>query len=153
MSGTDWSAALRDIYPTPGTRIKQWVVDENRESDWVRATCPVVDVPLHTDNCVGDGLESERDAEYGPPMGTYEDRRLYCRNYGVTLWTYLNHDSCYTCGDLHEATADRPDIAAWRVLRDARPPITTDRSLLSDEIAPELHMAENPIYAFTRGRS
>jgi len=110
-----WNDVMRDYYPLPGTRIKQYVLEERREAAWARSTCPTVHVPAHEDNC-----------ECG------------CRNSGPTPWIDLDHDSCCICGDLHEATRDRTDVQAWLAERAARPPVTTDHDALSDEIEPEM---------------
>jgi len=65
-------ALYRDLYPAAGTRIKQWVVEMQREFAWERETCPRVDVPVHNDNCGGE-----------------------CRNVGTTQWMNLDQDSCH----------------------------------------------------------
>lgn len=140
------NALMKDMYPLPGTLIKQWVVDRRKERAWTEATCPRVEVPPHGDNCAPDGDSYDLDAEYGPPIGGH----IPCRNVGSAIWADLDHDSCYICGDLHAATRDRPDIAAWRAAQAARPPCCTDRSQLSDEIAPDLSQCESPMLAFLR---
>jgi hypothetical protein len=145
---SSFNALMKDLYPIPGERIKQWVVDQRRERDWTVATCPRVEVPPHIDNCTPDGYSYELDAEYGPPIGGY----IPCRNVGSTIWADLDHDSCYVCGDLHVATRARPDIAAWLEVQAARPRCCTDRSQLSDEIAPNLALADSPVLALLRSR-
>jgi len=117
------NALYKDLYPAAGTRIKQWVVEMGRESAWERETCPRVDVPSHNDNCGGG-----------------------CRNVGSTQWMHLNHDSCYDCNDLQDATRERPDVVAWLAERAKRPPITTDREALSEEIAPDWSLTEHPMF-------
>lgn len=112
---------LKDLYPRAGERIKQWVVDDRRAREWVRQTCPRLEVPTHEDNC---GSE--------------------CRNTGSALWVDLNHDSCHDCGELMDATRDRPDVAAWRADCDARPKSCADRAKLSDEIEPNRALALHP---------
>lgn len=126
---TSYDQLLRDVYPLPGTRLKQWVVDLQREQEWERSTCPTVSVPDHSDNT-------------GMP----------CRNQwaGAVPWTHLDHDSCYTCGDLHEAMRTRADVVAWLALKAARPPITSDREALSDEVAPDLSLTDHPLVAMLR---
>lgn len=140
---------LRDLYAAPGTRIKQWVVELRREQAWAAKTCPRIDVPEHIDNCMPLGWDVGFDSEYGPPIGG----RAVCRNVGSTQWTHLDHDSCHTCGDLHEATRSRPDVAAWIALRALRPPITSDREALSDEVAPALELRGHPAIVALTGRS
>ena len=107
---------MKDVYPRPGTRIKQWVVDARREQQWERDTCPRIVMNDHEDNT-------------GAP----------CRNcYGSVPWTYLDHDCCQICGDEHERIRMRPDVQAWLTERAARPAIEPDHSKLSDEIEPDL---------------
>jgi hypothetical protein len=101
---------LMDMYALPGARLKQWVVDSRRNGKWERETCPMVDVPVHDDNC--------------------ESR---CRNSGPTRWSYLDHDACHICNDLMEQAAEWPDIIAWKSERAKLPPIESDRSKLSNE--------------------
>jgi hypothetical protein len=111
----NWAAAMRDLFPRPGARIKQWVVELHREITWEHAACPRVFVAQHDDNT-----------------------GARCRNVDATPWTYLNHDCCNTCSDLHEAAAVWPDVEAWRALRSERPPLTCDdRDALSDEVLPD----------------
>lgn len=115
---TTWAAAMRDLSPRHGERIKQWVVELHREVTWEHLTCPRVFVPQHDDNTAA-----------------------RCRNADATPWTYLNHDYCDTCSDLHEATAVRPDVEAWRALRSERPPIACDdREALSDAVQPDFEV-------------
>lgn len=117
------TSVMKDLYPGPGTTVKQWVVDTWRESRWERETCPVVSVPLHDDNC---GCQ--------------------CRNAGQTRWLYLAHDSCYYCNDLYDAHVGDLDIAAWQMERASRPPICADPDRLSDEIGPPLPiLRDNPV--------
>lgn len=40
---------FKDIYPRPGERIKQWVVDVRREDAWARETCPRFTMDPHND--------------------------------------------------------------------------------------------------------
>lgn len=130
MNVTAFDAVMRDVYPRPGERIKQWVVDTGREQAWERETCPIVTVPDHRDNT---GAE--------------------CRNCGSSAWIYLSHDCCYVCNDQREATATRPDVVAWLAERAARPPIERDHKKLSDEIAPDLSLTAHPtIDAMMRSR-
>lgn len=123
------AAMMKDLYPLPGTRIKQWVVDQRREAAWAAETCPRVGVPRHDDNT---GCE--------------------CRNFGPNLWAWLAHDCCSFCDDLYEYMAGRPDIAAWLVEKAARPAPTSDRSLLSDEIEPDYSLKLNPLFNLVKLR-
>ena len=111
ISVVPFDSMMKDLYPLPGTRLKQWVVDARREAVWVRETCPLVLVPAHDDNC--------------------GDR---CRNVGVTAWAHLNHDSCHECNDLQEGVSREPEIVAWCADLAARPKSTSDLELLSDEV-------------------
>lgn len=149
LTTVSMNETMKDVYPTPGTRIKQWVVDQRKEREWTQATCPRVEVPPHIDNCTPGIYGYELDAEYGPPIGGH----IPCRNVGSAIWVDLDHDSCYVCGDLCAATRNRPDIAAWCVEQAARPRPCVDRSQLSDEIAPDLSMLDNPMLALLRPRS
>lgn len=122
-----FDSLMKDLHPLPGTRIKQWVVDERREHAWERQTCPHVDIPGHDDNT-----------------------DILCRNSGGAPWARLDHDCCSLCGDTMEATAGREDIASWRAERDARPPVCADRSLLSDQIEPEWKLEPHPVFKMLR---
>lgn len=114
----EWAGAMRDLSPRPGERLKQWVVELHREVTWEHLTCPRVFVAQHADNT-----------------------GARCRNIDATPWTYLNHDCCDTCSDLHDATAVRPDVEAWRTLRSERPPrACDDREALSDEVQPDFEV-------------
>lgn len=119
---TSVNAMLKDFYPLPGTRIKQYVVDTKRENEWERETCPHVDIGAHLDNTDAD-----------------------CRNdYGVP-WVWLDHDCCSICGEMLETTRSRPDVVAWLAEKAARPPIESDHDKLSDEIAPDLASRPHPL--------
>lgn len=122
MNVTSYNEVLKDMYPLPGTRVKQWVVDMRRESAWERETCPRVQVFGHPDNT---GVE--------------------CRNVGSAPWSYLSHDCCSVCNDLLDAVGGRADMAAWTAERAARPPIEQDRSKLSDEVEPAHEMRAHPL--------
>jgi hypothetical protein len=102
---------LKDMYPLPGQRIKQWVVDQRREDDWECETCPKIDIVSHEDN-----------------TGTT------CRNVGPLPWTFLDHDCCYTCGELHEATRTLAVVQEWLAEKAKRPPIEQDRAKFSEEV-------------------
>lgn len=111
---TSINAILKDYYPLPGERIKQYVVDMRRESKWERDTCPLVEVIAHDDNT-----------------------NATCRNSATSVpWTYLSHDCCEVCCDLYEATETREDVQAWLAEKAKRPPIEQDKSKLSDEVEP-----------------
>lgn len=121
------TSTFRDLYPGAGTRLKQWVVDLRKRIEWERETCPRVDVAEHDDNCGSS-----------------------CRNVGGAPWTHLAHDCCEVCCDLHEATAQRPDVVAWLAERDALPPMCTDRDKLSDEVEPDHMLRNHPLLAMVR---
>jgi hypothetical protein len=120
---------IRDHCPRPGDRIKQYVVDGRRESRWERETCPSIHIDEHMDNT---GLE--------------------CRNYGPTRWTDLSHDCCDVCCEMQESTKDQSDVETWLAERAQRPPVCSDRSLLSDVIEDygDIVMAKNPMFAMLR---
>lgn len=121
-----FDAVVRDYFPQPGERLKQYVVDERREHGWAMATCPSVPVDAHLDNT---------GAECG-----YETR-----------WIDLFHaHCCSTCGAIADKTQGLPAIAEWRAERDARPKPCADRALLSDEIVPPLELSKTPMLAFLR---
>lgn len=127
---SSYSGLLKDMYPLPGERIKQYVVDMRRNDLWERATCPRVDVEVHDDNCGST-----------------------CRNVGRTPWSHLAHDACATCNELMDELAVQPGIIAWALERARRPPIEQDRSKLSDEIEPDSPlMQSNPFFTITRGQ-
>jgi hypothetical protein len=118
-----YGSTMKDLYPLPGTVLKQWVVDTYREDKWERETCPRFTVPQHDDNT---GTE--------------------CRNcWGDVMWTMLDHDCCYECGEWHRDFAKRPEVVAWLAERVKRPPIENDRTKLSDQVAkPWPSMKANP---------
>lgn len=113
MDLTSVSALLKDLYVQPGDRLKQWVVDSRRESEWESRTCPLVAVEVHDDN-----------------TGSQ------CRNTYATAmqWRRLTHDCCHTCNKLQDANEQRPDIAEWLIEKSKRPPIEKDHSKYSDEV-------------------
>lgn len=104
---------LHDMYPKPGTCIKQWVIDTRDRARWCADTCPIVHVTYHRDNT--DTL---------------------CRNVGRTPWLNLNHDYCYVCNDLRDIHSGDLDIAAWQIAWALLPPICEDHNKLSGEVAP-----------------
>ena len=105
-------ALLKDMYPLPGTPLKQWVVDQRRESQWESETCPRFTLAEHEDNA---GTE--------------------CRNSLASVpWTHLEHDWCYFCGDLHGRYEKTPEVQAWLAEKAKRPPVCADRSKLSGEV-------------------
>lgn len=97
------------------------------------------DKPDHIE--VPPGIESLRGIKFADPADA--------RDFSVGR----EYDSCHTCGDLHEATRSRPDVAAWIALRALRPPITSDREALSDEVAPALELRGHPAIVALTGRS
>lgn len=128
MNTFSFDQMLRDHYATPGTRLKQYVVDSRREYAWERETCPKVFVFAHTDNTGAS-----------------------CRNSGQqTPFAYLNHDCCHPCNDFAELIKERDEIRAWLAEKAARPPICEDREKLSDEIEPDRSFAANPLFAFLK---
>lgn len=106
-------SALKDRYPAPGTRIKQYVVDERKQAEWDRQTCPMIPVDSHLDN-EGFGCCS-----------------------GQVLWIDLRDYCCNTCDAIKGKTYDSAIMRLWVAERAKQPPICANRTLLSDEIAPE----------------
>jgi len=127
MSLSSFDSTLKDYYPAPGTRIKQYVVDQRREDKWERETCPRFHIDVHDDNT-----------------------GLSCRNAGAVPWTFMSHDCCNICCDLHEEKATDPEVLAWQEERAKRPPVCTDHDKLSDEIAPDLVFRANPVFKLMR---
>ncbi len=111
----------KDMYPAPGERLKQWVVDTRREDDREAETCPKVGIGEHDDN-----------------TGTT------CRNEGSVRWTWLNHDCCYVCGDLHEQTRETEAVQAWLAEKAKGPPIESDHAKLSDEVQEDYGERSHP---------
>lgn len=127
MGVTSLDQALKDHYPLPGTRIKQYVVDARRRKTWELETCPTALIDAHQDN-TGAG----------------------CRNSGSARWLdFACHDCCNTCNDFAEEVRHRPSVQAWLEERAKLPPVCSDRSLFSDEIEPD---RPNPVMAFMRKR-
>lgn len=125
---TSFDGMLRDHFALPGTRLKQYVVDGRRETQWENETCPRVFVFSHTDNT-----------------------GAACRNSGQqTLYTHLDHDCCGPCNDFAELIKERPEIREWLELKAKRPPIEQDTSKLSDEYAAEWLRAAPALFAFIK---
>ena len=121
---------MKDFYPLPGERLKQYVVDTNREYAWEEATCPVVDVPTHHHSSDGEG-SFEFDGEL--------------------RWTLLARMDCDFCENLYYSLRDTPAVKAWLAEKAKRPPVEPDRTKLSDQIAPEWPaMREHPMFALTK---
>lgn len=110
---SSWLWYLKDFYPLPGARIKQYVLNHRAERAWELETCPKIDIAGHRDN-YGDG----------------------CRNTGGAPWCDLNdHDCCADCNDMAIHTRHRPDVVEWLKLKSARPdPEACGKELLSDEV-------------------
>jgi hypothetical protein len=120
-----FNATLRDLYPQPGARIKQWVVDERRERAWEVETCPRFDVNAHED-----------------------DTAIECRNsYGRVSWVDLNHDCCHTCGDRYEELRGDAAVIEWLAEKAKRPAVCQDRAKLSDEVAEDVSLRLHPSLA------
>jgi hypothetical protein len=126
---------IKDRYPAPGDRIKQYVVDEQRERAWEQRTCPHVGIGPHLDD---DGEACMwRNAVAGDALWCDLDRNVNC-------------SFCRLAGDRAQ---HRHDIAAWRVMKAQRPPICEDRDKFSEEIAPPLgDLRDNPLLTFVRER-
>jgi hypothetical protein len=118
---------MKDLYPQSGSRIKQWVVDKRRETQWENDTCPTSVTSEHRDNT--DAL---------------------CRNVPTAIWLALHqHDCCYVCNDQAERERrERCDVHNWLIDRGKRPPIEQDEDKLRDEEQPAC-----PTLRVPRGRS
>lgn len=122
---TTFDALLKDMYPLPGTPLKQWVVDQRRESRWESETCPRFTPGEHEDNT---GVE--------------------CRNSITSVpWTHLAHDCCYFCNDLGERYEQTPEVQAWLAEKAKRPEVCADRTKFSDEVERDWSMQLSPILA------
>ena len=116
------ASVFRDLYPRAGERIKQWVVDERKLYEREQATCPRIFLAAHSDNT-----------------------GALCRNVGPTLWIDADrHDCCCACDEVAAFAAAHPDVAAWLIDRATWPTSCADRSVLSDEIAPDIHLTAHP---------
>lgn len=134
-----FDATMKDAYPLPGTRIKQWVVDMRREDEWARETCPRLDVPHHYDEC--DDIEAASG-----------DLRV-CASVGSTSWQDIHMRDCRFCDGFAHGALGRPEMVAWFAAKAARPPICKDRDQLSDEIAEDIaSLRDNPMFSFLKGR-
>jgi len=103
---------MKDCYPHPGHRIKQWVVDMRRNMEWERATCPVVDVHVHQDNAGFD-----------------------CEHSGTSVkWIDLGYVECDHCSAYQDELGKSPALVQWQAERAARPPVCEDRDKFSDEV-------------------
>lgn len=117
-----WDSMLKDYYPRPGERIKQYVVDQRRLDQWVSRTSPRFIIEAHDDNC---GSQ--------------------CRNFGPTRYMDLRiHDCCNVCNDLAGAMASSPEVIAWQEELKKQPQPCDDRTKLSNEIAPSLSLRKHP---------
>lgn len=76
---------------------KRYLYKSVAEEQWERETCPRVYVEQHDDNT-----------------------ELQCRNWGSTLWTWLDHDACDQCNLIMGETMVRADIMMWRIERARR---------------------------------
>lgn len=119
---SDYTQTLKDFYALPGTQLKQYVVDTNREYAWEDATCPRFNVDPH-----GDADEP-------------------CVVYGEVKWTSLGE--CDICQVLRDKAARETAVKAWLAAKAVRPSIESDRTKLSDEFAAEWPaMRESPLFA------
>lgn len=104
---------MRDLYPMPGTRLKQWVVDQRRERAWELATCPRLAVSDHLDNT---GAQ--------------------CRSRGDVPWCDLDdHDCCEICNSIAEQSITTVAVDEWLIEACNRPSPCVDRDVYSDEVA------------------
>lgn len=122
---TSVSETLKDFYPLPGARIKQYVVDTRRENAWALETCPRFDIDKHQ----------------------HEDNGWDYTFGGTHNWLHLGQQSCDTCEALYDKLESTPEVQAWLAEKAARPPIEPDHTKLSDEIAEDVAMREHPLMA------
>jgi hypothetical protein len=135
----NYDSLFKDCYPQPGERIKQWVVDMRREDAWARETCPRFDVPHH-----GEDLDDSEAA-----AGEFRE----CASVGLTSWLDIHHRECRFCDGMAQGLLALPEMVAWFAAMKARPPICADRDVLSDEIAEDISLRDNPLFSFIRKRS
>jgi hypothetical protein len=142
LTTTSFDRTMKDMYPAPGERIKQWVIDEQRTHAWERETCPKLLVPFHYED------QDDSDAESGtivacPSVGTTSLLDIHARG----------GDGCRFCDGFAQAAQQLPTVREWFVARaryKVEHPICSDREKLSDEIAPDISLAENPIFALLK---
>ena len=128
MKLTSFDSVMKDYYPLPGTRIKQYVVDGRREAAWERDTCPQAHMAWHDDNT-----------------------GATCRNScSDVAWVDFNHDCCADCDLYFTTLATTPEVMAWLAEKAKRPPICADHEKLSDEIEPDRSLALNPMFNFLK---
>ena len=114
MKPVNFNDVMKDFYPLPGERIKQYVVDTRRRDMWIRETCPRFDVIQHYDNTC-----------------------TPCRNSHSALWYDLeHHDCCGICESFADLYRVSPATQIWLQELAKQPPIETDKTKLSDEVAP-----------------
>jgi hypothetical protein len=123
---TSVSSTMKDLHPLPGTVLKQWVVDHRRELDWEDATCPKFQQPEHLD-----------------------DTLYFCATqYSPIAWNRLDGYECQVCEDAYERLRSHPLVVAWLAEKAKRPPIESDRSKLSTEVAPDFsYNSDHPLMA------
>lgn len=129
LTVVSFAAILKDRYRQPGDPIKQYVLDENREWEWERATCPRFNVDPHD----RPGCELHGD----PDCAHCHTLTNLCPNEGETTLLQLRDTGCDRCNELYEASLLLPSTVAWLAEKAARPPIEQDRSKLSDQVEPE----------------
>jgi hypothetical protein len=140
---SSFDTVLRDRYPLPGERIKQYVVDERRIDAWERETCPKLPVPPHYED------PDDTEAASGDVVG--------CPSVGETRWRDIQgcDSSCRFCEGFAFAARSLPVMVDWFAARDrylAEYPICADREQRSDEISPEVDLRSNPVLAMLRRR-
>lgn len=105
-------SVMRDLYPSPGERIKQWVIAARALDAWASETCPRMVAKPHLDNT---GVD--------------------CCNLGSVAWMDVvwNH-ACHICEDAGQEIALRPDVVAWLAewVRRNDAMVAIDKTLLPD---------------------
>lgn len=137
MNLTSFDDTMKDMYPLPGSRLKQWVVDVRREDVWASETCPVLDVPEH--------YEDWDDTE------AVSGELRVCASSGRTSWQDIRGRECQFCDGFAQGALKVPEMVAWFAEKAARPSICADHNQLSDEVAPELaSMRDHPLFKLVR---
>jgi len=132
MTLESFDTAIKDRYPRPGDRIKQYVLDERREAAWANETAPCVYVPEHEDNT-----------------------GVTCGESGPTPWHHLEMAHCCSiCGALAESHRHTQPVDVWIFERSLRPKPCDDKTKLSDDVAPPLSSmtTDHPLVAMLNRR-
>lgn len=131
MTTRSMDQVMKDFYPLPGTRIKQYVVETRAFYEWERGSAPKFYVGEHKN-------------DYGNPCGNGARE---------VSWLQMDDSDCQTCRDNQEATERDPAMLAWYPERAARrEAICKDTEKLSDEIAPDPSLELHPVMQMLKKR-